>query len=125
MANIKNMITAHYKYMNYHGLPFVRLSAYESKCLSDTEIPTRNKMFIFKTLSLLLFGSSNTFCKKLEDLDVDGVVSLIQWSKFTGMVTAEWDDQSQCVHPFIDILLVLTIILGGNLTGHQHGVPLH
>jgi hypothetical protein len=119
------MTTAHHKYMNYHGLPFVRLSAYESKCPNSTAIPSRNKMIVFRTLNLLLFGSSDTFYKKLEDLVVDGVVGLVQWSKFTEMMAAEWDDQSQCVHPFIDILFVLTIVLGDSLAGHQHGVPLH
>jgi hypothetical protein len=96
--------------MNYHGLPFVRLSASESKCSSGTGIPSQNKRVIFKILSYLLFGSSNMFCKKLEDLNVDGVVSLIQWSKFTETMTAEWDDHSLCVQSFIDILIVLTII---------------
>jgi hypothetical protein len=119
------MITAHHKYVNYHGLPFVRLNSYESKCSSDTVIPTRNKMIVSRILNLLLFGSSNTFSKKLEVLDVDGVVSLVQWSKFTEMMAAEWDDHSLCVHPFIGILFILTIILGDSLTERQHGVPLH
>ena len=84
----RKFVTAHWRFVHYHGQRFVRLNRNQSIYAQESTPRT----FLIKFMSIILFAAPRLYLKRIESIYVDNVISLPSWCSFIDKMVEQWYD---------------------------------
>ncbi|KZT04473.1 uncharacterized protein LAESUDRAFT_296031 [Laetiporus sulphureus 93-53] len=95
-------VVAHHRYLNHHGQKAARL-ARDQSLFGDVHT---SRSPLIALIAPLLFYSPMTHLNALDNLFIDGVISIVPWTQFIGKLQNDWTEQ----------VLTATVLLNANIS---------